>query len=627
VRELLWLLPLLPFAGALFIALFGGLIGRRGIAAAGCGSVGLSLAAAAAVASGYAAEPGPFRQVLFAWIPGGDGFEAALGFHLDALSLAMACTVCFVGFLIHLYAASYMTGDEGYRRFFAYMNLFVGSMLTLLLADNLLLLYLGWEGVGACSYLLIGFWYQQPENGAAARKAFFTTRVGDAAMAVGLFLLFWEFRTLDFVRILDEAPRHWAAGDPLAAAAGLLLLAGACGKSAQLPLHVWLPDAMAGPTPVSALIHAATMVTAGVYLVARTHVIYELAPAVLLLVGAVGAATALYAAVAALGQRELKRILAYSTISQIGYMFLALGVGAYGAAIFHFMTHAFFKALLFLAAGVVIHAFHGENDVNRMGGLLRRMPLLGFTFIAGSAALAALPLVSSGFYSKDAILHAAWVQPGGGRVLAVTGLVTAFLTALYISRAVGLIFFGRCPEEHLHPGKRTELAVLAVLAVFALIAGFVETPAALGGIHWWQDFMAPVFGGGPGEAAHGRPAGGAGLILTGSLLSLAGIGLAWLLFRVNRLRADRFLPAGLSGFLLAGLGFDWLYERLLLRPYRALARGLLAEPIDRALEAGTWMMRGLSTALSLAHSGILRMYVAGVVLGAVVIVWILAILL
>ena len=312
----------------------------------------------------------------------------------------MILVVTFVGFWIHLYSAEFMRHDEGYSRFFAYMNLFVASMLTLLLADNLLLLYLGWEGVGLCSYLLIGFWYRDPANGAAARKAFIVTRVGDTAMLLGLFLLFTSLGTLQIQDLMHRASEQWAVGSALAVAAALLLLGGAVGKSAQLPLQVWLPDAMAGPTPTSALIHAATMVTAGVYLIARTHVLFALAPAAQFAVAVVGAATLVLAGCSALTQHDIKRVLAYSTVSQIGYMFLALGVGAWSAAIFHFVTHAFFKALLFLAAGVIIEALHDEHSIFRMGGLRKELPVAFWTFLIGGCSLAGLPFITAGFLQQ-----------------------------------------------------------------------------------------------------------------------------------------------------------------------------------------------------------------------------------
>ncbi len=388
---------------------------------------------------------------MWHWLDVG-GLSAEIGLRLDPLSLVMMLVITGVGFFIHLFATEFMEGEEGYGRFFAHLNLFVASMLLLVLADDFLALYAGWEGVGLCSYLLIGFWWRDPANGLAARKAFIVTRIGDTAFLIGLLLIASRLGTLEHRG--RHAGRHRKAGQlgsSVATLAAFLLLGGAVGKSAQLPLQTWLPDAMAGPTPVSALIHAATMVTAGVYLIARTHALFLLAPAAQLTVGVIGGATLLLAGFSALAQNDIKRILAYSTMSQIGYMFLALGVGAWSAALFHLMTHAFFKALLFLSAGAVTMRLHHEQDIFKMGGLARRLPVAFWSFLIGSAALAALPLVTAGFYSKEAILSGAWADGTSGRVLWVAGVVGAFLTGLYIFRAVFIAFFG---EEHTHVSGR-----------------------------------------------------------------------------------------------------------------------------------------------------------------------------
>ena len=419
MRELTWLIPLLPLASAVLLMATAQFIPRKLVPVLGVGSVGLAALCVLALVMNWEE---PYQQILWEWmdvVTADFNFYLEFGFYVDELTLVMLSVITGVGFLIHLYSAEFMADDPSIARYFAYLNLFVAAMLILVLADNLLLLYLGWEGVGVCSYLLVGFWYQEPANGTAARKAFIVTRVGDAAMLLGLFLLFAEMGTLEF-QIMEQHiydhlydPDPWwqpVGGDWNIALATALLLAGAVGKSAQLPLHTWLPDAMAGPTPVSALIHAATMVTAGVYLVARTHHVFLMAPAVLMAVAVVGLLTLLLAAFAALNQRDIKRILAYSTISQIGYMFLGLGVGAWSAAIFHLMTHAFFKALLFLGAGAVIHCLHHEHDIFRMGGLRTRLPVAFWSFLIGSAALAALPF-TSGFFSKDLIVLAAYDAP------------------------------------------------------------------------------------------------------------------------------------------------------------------------------------------------------------------------
>ncbi|MHB1162835.1 MAG: NADH-quinone oxidoreductase subunit L, partial [Chloroflexota bacterium] len=413
--QTLWLIPALPLAGFLILVLIGGSLPRIGVAAVGVGSVALSATLAILVAIDFVGSPPPgmaFTQTLWVWM-NVDGFSPAISFYLDALSLVFVLVVTFVGFLILLYSVEFMEGEEGYSRFFAYMDLFVGSMLTLVLGSNLLVLFLGWEGVGLCSYLLIGFWYREAANGRAARKAFVVTRVGDTAFLIGLFLLFTSLGTLEIQELMARATSQWAVGSGLAVAAAALLLGGALGKSAQLPLQTWLPDAMAGPTPVSALIHAATMVTAGVYLIARTYAIFTLAPQVQFAVAIIGAATLIYAGFSALTQPNIKRAIAYSTISQIGLMFLALGVGAWTAAVFHFMTHAFFKALMFLSAGVVILALHHEEDMFRMGGLRRELPLAFWTFLIAAASMSAVPFVTAGFYSKELILTQSWFAEQG----------------------------------------------------------------------------------------------------------------------------------------------------------------------------------------------------------------------
>ncbi|MDX9974974.1 MAG: NADH-quinone oxidoreductase subunit L, partial [FCB group bacterium] len=584
--NLLWLVPALPLAGALLLIAFGGAMERRTVAWVGAGSVGLSFLVAllCALSFGSTAPSYHFTQTLWTWMSVADltpqndvvGFSPDFGFYLDPISLVMILVVTGVGFLIHVYSTEYMQDDHGYARFFAYMNLFVASMLILVLADNLPLLYLGWEGVGLCSYLLIGFWYQEPANVRAANKAFIVTRVGDTAMALGLFLLFMHTGTLQIQPLLEDASARWTADPRIANIAALLLLGGAVGKSGQLPLQVWLPDAMAGPTPVSALIHAATMVTAGVYLIARMHVLYELAPAVQFLVAVIGAATLLLAGFAALAQRDIKRVLAYSTISQIGYMFLALGVDAWPAAMFHFMTHAFFKALLFMAAGAIIVSLHHEQDIFKMGGLRKRLPVVFWTFLIGAASLAALPLVTSGFYSKDAILWAA-LGPYGSPWLWLAGAIGAFITALYTFRLVFIVFYG---EEKGHvsakPGKAMHLP-LVVLAFLATVAGFLEIPRTLGHVPTFNSFMIL-----PETMAHVQ----ADWLSFGieavqqivvSVLALAGVFAAYELFVKRRATVERWAASPAGGAIhrlwASGWGFDALYDRLFVRPYEWLALG------------------------------------------------------
>ena len=525
---------------------------RRAAAVVGVGSVGLSMAVALAVGWTFMASPPPDHvhvQTVWQWMTVGD-LAVPISFYLDPLSLVMVLVVTVVGFLIHLYSAEYMRDDDGFARFFAYMNLFVASMLVLVLAGNLLLLYLGWEGVGLCTYLLIGFWYKDPANARAAIKAFVVTRVGDASMAVGLLLIFAGLGTLDIQAVAHEAPLRWGEGSGLAIAAAALLLGGAVGKSAQLPLQTWLPDAMAGPTPASALIHAATMVTAGVYLVARTHVLFALAPPVQALVAMIGAATLLLAAASALVQWDIKRVLAYSTISQIGYMFLALGVGAWGAGIFHFMTHAFFKSLLFLGAGVVIIALHEEHDMLRMGGLRRLLPGTFWTFLIGAASLAAVPLVTAGFFSKDLILAGAWASSWAGPWLWIAGLLGAFLTSVYTFRLVFLVFFGSPSQQ---PARRPGAAIgipLAVLAGLSIVGGLVEVPAALGGRPLLTDFLVPSLP--PMPEGAGGPLSEGVLGAIASAVSLAGILVAYLAFLRGRAWTERLTRAGRWPWSAAG---------------------------------------------------------------------------
>jgi NADH-quinone oxidoreductase subunit L len=653
MHALLWMIPALPFAGFLILALCVR-IPRRAAAIIGSGTIGLAALVTLGVAFEFLSHPpdgGAWTQRLWTWWHTG-GMDVGIAFRCDPLALVFTLVVTVVGFLIHVYSTEYMRGDASYNRFFATMNLFVGVMLTLVLADSLPLLYLGWEGVGLCSFLLIGFWYEDPANGRAARKAFIVTRVGDTAMAIGLFLLFWNLGTLHIQDLLGRAAAQWPAGSALPTAAALLLLGGAVGKSAQLPLQTWLPDAMAGPTPVSALIHAATMVTAGVYLIARMYVVFSLAPAALTAVAIVGALTLLLAGCSALVQSDIKRVLAYSTISQIGYMFLALGVGAWSAAVFHFMTHAFFKALLFMGAGAVILALHHEQDIFRMGGLRRALPVVYWTFLAGAASLAALPLVTAGFYSKDLILWEAWSSPAGSRWLWAAGVLGALLTALYTFRLVFLVFHGelRARVEHRH-GRAITLP-LVVLAVLALIGGFVEIPPTIVDSPAFSRFLEGTFepaaslgAGDVGEAVragdaaasapesdhlsdtHASAPAHAGrgeeltLQLIAAAVTLAGLFIAYQVFLRRRERVARWSAAPLGARVhhlwFAGWGFDALYDWLFVRPYVWIARVNRADVFDAFYTALARGAVALHAVLARTQTGRIRAYATGIVIGTI----------
>ncbi len=620
------LLPAFPLLGFLLLVLSRGHMRKAIAGLIGAGSVGLSFAVALAIALEFLGTQGQGVSVsLWQWMSVGD-FTPGFSFYIDGLTVVMLLVITGVGFLIHVYSTGFMADDPGFARFFAYMNLFVASMLVLVLADNLVLLYLGWEGVGLCSYLLIGFWYDNPANGRAARKAFVVTRVGDTSMALGLFLLFAQLGTLNVQEILLLAPTQWVAGSGMAVAAAALLLGGAVGKSAQLPLQTWLPDAMAGPTPISALIHAATMVTAGVYLIARTHGLFELAPSVQVAVAFIGLATLLMAGFTALMQRDIKRILAYSTISQIGYMFLALGVGAWSAAVFHLMTHAFFKALLFLAAGTVILSLHHEHDIFRMGAMRRRLPVAFWSFLIGSAALTALPF-TSGFYSKDEILLAALAHPDYGRVLWMGGVLGAFLTAVYSFRLVFVVFYGR---DHYHPHEspptqEVSSAVLeamspamffplALLGVLALGGGLIHVPVDAVFAH-----------AGEHEEVHASQLIHALMIL----IPILGVILSWVIYGSQAyLKAGEHLRARLLAsragktlhhFWFSGWGMDAAYQAVFVRPYLALASLNRRDLIDQCVSGIALAVRVGNSAVIMLQTGNLRWYAISLVGGLVIV--------
>jgi NADH-quinone oxidoreductase subunit L len=617
--KLLWLIPTLPFLGALILILTGSRLSWRIAACIGAGSIGL--AAILTILVGYdflASGKEAYLHVAWNWFQAGD-LSTTFSFYLDSLSMVFIFVITFVGFLIHVYSIEFMQEDEGFSRFFAYLNLFVCSMLILVLADNLVLLYLGWEGVGLCSYLLIGFWYTEEKNGYAARKAFIITRVGDTAMAVGLFLLFTVFHTLNIQDILTQAPLLWTTGASMAVVIGFLLLGGAVGKSAQLPLQTWLPDAMAGPSPVSALIHAATMVTAGVYLITRMHIVYELAPLAQLWVGIIGAITLLIAGFSALTQFDLKRVLAYSTISQIGYMFLAMGVGAWSAAIFHFMIHAFFKALLFLAAGAIIMALHHEHDMFRMGGLKNKLPVIYWTFLIGAASLAALPFVTAGFYSKDQILWLAWAGEKGNLWFFLAALTGAVVTAVYTFRMVFITFFGEAKTKISHvPGMRITVPLM-VLAALSFAGGFIELPHTLGHFTLFSDYLSPLL---PAVTLkEGIETTEWTIQLVTAVLALGGVYLTYILYvkqpqLSNEIKSSTF---ELHQFWFRGWDFDALYNFVFVRPFVFLSRINKNDVIDQFYTGLVQITEYFNSAFVKTQNGVLRWYVMSIVVGAILI--------
>src|SRR5579859_2077209 len=510
----IWLIPLLPAFGAAVMFFFGRKLTKSSVSAVCVGVVALAFLFACGSVLQYDAwadanNHQPFQKILYTWLGSDTGhltytmrngseanFQADAGFLLDPLSSIWLLFVTGVGMLIHIYSMGYMAHEGGYYRFFGYLNLFMFSMLTLILANNYALMFVGWEGVGLCSYLLIGFYFQRKSASDAANKAFIVNRIGDAGFILGMFFIASYFGSLRYVEV-NHLARSGAfhIGDPIITAATLLLFVGACGKSAQLPLYVWLPDAMEGPTPVSALIHAATMVTAGVYMVARSNALFVLAPTSMKVVAIVGALTAIFAASIGLVQNDIKRVLAYSTVSQLGYMFLALGVGAFSAGVFHVFTHAFFKALLFLGAGSVIHAMSGEQDMRNMGDLSGKIPVTFRTMLVATLAISGIPILA-GFFSKDEILWQAWKY---SPYLWAIGFATALMTAFYMFRLIYLTFWSPSRvtshevEHHIHEWPKSMTMPLVILAFFSLTAGWLGWPASLGGSNHFEKFLEPVF--------------------------------------------------------------------------------------------------------------------------------------
>jgi len=619
----LWLIPVWPLLGFLTVGLLGRRLSRPQVAGLACGSVGLSLFASCLAVRGLLALPESGRrveQVVAPWISVG-GFRAEWALLLDPLSAVMILVVSGVGFLIHVYSIGYMHDDRGFSRFFALLNLFTFSMLMLVLADNYLLLYVFWEAVGLCSYLLIGFWFERPAAAEAGKKAFIVNRVGDFGFGLGLMLLWTSLGTLQYGAVFGAAAEKLPFGGALVTAITLLFFLGATGKSAQLPLYVWLPDAMEGPTPVSALIHAATMVTAGVYMVVRSAPLFNLAPVSMAVVAWTGGLTALFAATIALAQTDIKRVVAYSTISQLGYMFLGAGVGAYAASIFHLATHAVFKALLFLAAGSVIHGLHGEQDLSRMGGLRKQMPLTAATFLVGALANAGIwPL--AGFWSKDEILHGAFAS--GHVVLWAMGVGGAFLTACYMLRAYFLAFEGLPRHEaHAHESPAIMTGPLLALAVVAALGGLlIGYPPGHGAYH---AFVAPLFAGGEqGGVAE------VALAIVSLAVALAGIGLATQLYLLRPHLADRCaarLPR-LHRLLRNKYYVDEIYAALVVEPIRRgalfLWRGIDEPVIDGSVNGVGELVRLSGLLLRRLQSGYVMGYVVTFLAGVVVILGVLS---
>jgi NADH-quinone oxidoreductase subunit L len=648
--RMLLLIPLLPFLGFLVNAAMG-----RRLTKAASGTVSVvamfaSFLVAAVMSWSLLQLPVGNRvidQMVYTWIPSGD-LQVPFALRLDPLSMVMILVVSGIGALIHLYSTAYMHEelDAEYARYFSYLNLFAAFMLVLVLAPNFPVMFVGWEGVGLCSYLLIGFWYVKKSAADAGKKAFIVNRIGDFGFLLGVLLLFSRFGTLDFRALAQIVSTHapeTAAFGTLSAAA-LLLFVGAIGKSAQIPLYVWLPDAMEGPTPVSALIHAATMVTAGVYMIGRNSVLFSHAPGVLEIVGIVGVATAVLSATIGLVQNDIKRVLAYSTVSQLGLMFVAMGVGAFSAGIFHLYTHAFFKALLFLGSGAVIHALAGEQDMRRMGGLRKELPVTYWTFLVGTLAISGFPFLA-GFFSKDELLYRAYSS--GHWYLWFFASVASLLTACYMFRIVFMTFFGeRAPQApaHLHDAPRPMAIALVVLALGAVLAGYIGVPGVLGGENRIERFLEPSFvtpmAGGAGEASGATPEPSAAepvqaagdtalegrLMLTSTLAAFAGIGLAWLFFLKRRDLAEaaarRF--SGLHRLLLRKYYVDEIYDAGLVQPIRIVSeqvlwKGVDVGLIDGAVNGAGVTVRGASGLLRLIQTGSIRAYAASLMVGTLLI--------
>jgi NADH-quinone oxidoreductase subunit L len=660
----LWLIPILPLAGATVNGFFGKKSSRQAVTIVGLFFSGAAFAWALGVAFRFSSLEVPYQEYVAHWIRSGN-FSVDFAFYLDQLSLVMLLVVTGVGFLIHIYSVGYMWEDPGYYRFFSYLNLFMFFMLTLVLANNYLLMFIGWEGVGLASYLLIGFWFTKDSAASADKKAFIVNRIGDFGFLIGLFLMIQHFGSLTFTQVFDQVKpmSPETAGAGLLTAIGILLMVGACGKSAQIPLYVWLPDAMEGPTPVSALIHAATMVTAGVYMVSRSHVIFERAPSALTVVAVIGTLTAFFAATIGITQTDIKKVLAYSTVSQLGYMFMACGVGAFSAGIFHLMTHAFFKGLLFLAAGSVIHAVGGEQDMRRMGGLRAKLPWTFWTMTAGTLAIAGMPGLA-GFFSKDAIL---WRAYQASWAYWLVGVVTAFITSFYMFRLWFMTFFGQYRGEAaahvdhgphsahdahgghggIHESPKVMVIPLAILAILSVVGGYVGVPGSLGGSNRFDHFLGPVFRstvpaessqtqmgekGAPEQTTEGtEPKEEPSKELMFTAISVAaaflGLGLAWLLYYRSPDLPARIAHriVGLYDVVCHKYYVDEIYAALIVKPLVNGSTSILWQGVDRKVIDDTVNnaadgARHVSDEVRHMQSGNLRSYAGWIAAGAAIVI-------
>ena len=632
----LWIILVLPLAGAAVNGLFGRRWPQSAVNSVGVGSVSLAFLAVLELVREFfqLAPDHPYVDRYFTWMIAGP-FKVDFALQVDQLTVVMLLVVSFVGMLIHIYSTGYMAHEGGYARFFSYLNLFMFFMLTLVTAANLIVMFVGWEGVGLCSYLLIGFWFLKKSAADAGKKAFITTRIGDFGFTVGLLLVFATFGSVDFGTIFQSLSDS-APSEAILTTICILLFAGAVGKSAQLPLYVWLPDAMEGPTPVSALIHAATMVTAGVYMVARMHPLFSRAPIAMFLVAVVGALTAFYAATIGLMQTDIKKVLAYSTVSQLGYMFLGCGVGAYAAGIFHLMTHAFFKGLLFLAAGSVIHAMGGEQDMMKMGGLRDKIPTTYWTMLIATLAIAGLPGFA-GFFSKDEILDAARTGAHANLALWLLGVVGAGLTSFYMFRLIFLTFFGKPRYDehhvHVHESPKNMTLPLVVLAFLSIFGGWLAAPHLVGGTDYFERFLQPVFSAyalpGGAEPAEGGGGQGPGLELLHAVtgwpvvVAVLGLLLAWWFYIKNPNAPKRLAQSlrPLYTLLFNKYYVDEIYALLIVRPFLWISTNVLWHGVDEGLVDG--IVNGLARVASESggqlrklQSGNTRSYAAWIVLGA-----------